>query len=286
LVRLSIGMGSRVCLVSIGIAGLAACGGAGDRVSIRGDFADSASAATVVRAVEAGRDVEVTDGAFELRDLAAGPATLRLVRGADSSAVLALDNAPAGSAVVLRGLRVDPASGRAFPRSVELSGAEVLLVNGVRMGRDGALPAEVDARGSILALSDERDALLVRPDDASLPDLRVVVGLGTHAVREGGAPADLAALARGDSVRVRGRVDQGFVVADSLTVMGRTAAGEQAMPAPEAAPPPNDAVPSIPPAATVSPRALERVGPRPRSEPRGKGHGRGGGRGRGKGDRG
>lgn len=276
-------MRPRICLISIVIAGLAGCGGAADRVSIRGDFADSASAATVVRAVEAGREVEVTGGAFELDGLAAGPATLRLVRGADSSATLALDNAPAGTAVVLHGLRVDPASGRAFPRSVELSGTELLLVNGVRLARDGALPAEVDARGSILALSDERDALLVRPDDATLPDLRVVVGLGTHAAGEDGAPADLAALARGDSVRVRGRVDQGFVVAESLTVM-RGAAEEVASrgaAARETAP--SDAVPSIAPAATVSPRALERVGPRPRPEPRGKGHGRGGGRGHGKG---
>lgn len=290
LLRLSIGMKPRICLISIAIAGLAGCGGAADRVSIRGDFADSAAAATVVRAVEAGREVEVKGGAFELDGLAAGPATLRLVRGADSSATLALDNAPAGTAVVLHGLRVDPASGRAFPRAVELSGTELLVINGVRLARDGALPAEVDARGSILALSDERDALLVRPDDASLPDLRVVVGLGTHAASEDGAPADLAALARGDSVRVRGRVDQGFVVADSLIVMRgtatETASRAEAAPAPREVPPPNDAVPSIAPAATVSPRALERVGPRPRSEPRGKGHGRGGGRGRGKGNRG
>ena len=43
-------------------------------------FADSASAATLVRAVEAEREVEVEGGAFELRDLAAGPTTLRLLR--------------------------------------------------------------------------------------------------------------------------------------------------------------------------------------------------------------
>lgn len=281
-------MKPRISLVSITIAGLAACRGGGDRVSIRGDFADSASAATVVRATEAGREVEVLDGAFELPGLAAGPTTLRLVRDADTSAILALDNAPAGADVALHGLRVDPASGRAFPRSVELSGTEVLLVNGVRMARDGALPADVDVPGSILALSAERDALLVRPDDASLPDLRVVVGLGTHVAGEDGGPADLASLGRGDSVRVQGRADQGFVVADSLTVRRSatesSARGDASAPSPATRP--NDAVPSIPSAPTVSPRALERVGPRPRRESRGKGQGRGRERGRGKDDRG
>ncbi|HEV7590744.1 MAG TPA: hypothetical protein VGO40_21720, partial [Longimicrobium sp.] len=91
----------RSSILVFGFLAVSACGGGADRVSIRGDFADSASAATVVRAVEAEREVEVKGGAFELRDLAAGPATLRLVRGADSAGTLALDNAPAGAGVVL-----------------------------------------------------------------------------------------------------------------------------------------------------------------------------------------
>ncbi|HYE97627.1 MAG TPA: hypothetical protein VEJ18_01900, partial [Planctomycetota bacterium] len=111
----------RIAITSLLV--LAACGGAADRVSIRGDFADSASAPTLVRAVEAEREAEVQGGAFELRDLSAGPATLLLVRGSDTAATLALDNAPAGAGVVLHGLRTDARSGRAFPRAVELTGA-------------------------------------------------------------------------------------------------------------------------------------------------------------------
>ena len=80
------------------IFGLSACGGGADRVSIRGDFADSASAAALVRAVEAEREAEVKGGAFELRGLSAGPATLRLVHGADTAVTLALDNAPGAPA--------------------------------------------------------------------------------------------------------------------------------------------------------------------------------------------
>ncbi|MFL5382046.1 MAG: hypothetical protein ACJ8GN_05990 [Longimicrobiaceae bacterium] len=263
---------------------LAACGGAADRVSIRGDFADSASAPTLVRAVEAEREAEVKGGAFELRDLSAGPATLRLVRGADTAGTLALDNAPAGAAVALHGLRTDARSGRAFPRTVELTGAELLVVNGVRMASDARIPAEVDAHGAVLALSGEHDALLFRPDDASLPDLRVVVGLSAGAVTLDGDPADLASLARGDSLRVKGRADRGFVVAERLTLSRRAALG--AAPAADTEPDPASSAPAAaaPPDAgpTAAPASSPRIAPRV-LRGRGGGHARGGGRGRGQG---
>jgi hypothetical protein len=275
-----------ILLGSCSMIGLSACDGGADRVSIRGDFADSATAATAVRAVEAEREAEVKGGAFELRDLSAGPATLRLVRGADSAGTLALDNAPAGAAVVLHGLRTDARSGRAFPRAVELTGAELLLVNGVRMASDAALPGEVDAPGAILALTDEHDAVLFRPDDASLPDLRVVVGLGTETVTADGDPVDLASLARGDSIRVKGRADHGFVVAERLTVPRRVAM--DAAPPTETVASPSEprSSPGPTPVAAAAPTPRV-VAPRVRAAPvrvlRGNGRGRGGGRGHGKG---
>ena len=261
---------------------VSACGGGADRVSIRGDFADSASAAALVRAVEAEREAEVKGGAFELRGLAAGPATLRLVRGADTAVTLALDNAPAGAGVVLHGLRTDARSGRAFPRAVELTGVDLLLVNGVRMANNATLPAEVDAHGAILALTDERDAILFRPDDAALPDLRVVVGLATETVTPDGDQIDVMSLGRGDSVRVKGRADQGFVVAERLTVPRRFALD---------AAPPADAVASRSasepaPVAASAPRPPTprvRAAPAPVRVLKGQGRGRGGGRGHGKG---
>ena len=265
---------------------VSACGGGADRVSIRGDFADSASAAALVRAVEAEREAEVKGGAFELRGLAAGPATLRLVRGADTAVTLALDNAPAGAGVVLHGLRTDARSGRAFPRAVELTGVDLLLVNGVRMANNATLPAEVDAHGAILALTDERDAILFRPDDAALPDLRVVVGLATETVTPDGDPIDVMSLGRGDSVRVKGRADQGFVVAERLTVARRFAL-DAASPADAGAAQPASRSASDP--ASVAASAPRTPTPRVRAAPapvrvlKGHGRGRGGGRGHGKG---
>jgi len=266
---------------------LAACNGAADRVSIRGDFADSASAATGVRAVEAAREAEVKGGAFELGDLSAGPATLRLVRGADSSATLAFDNAPAGAAVVLHGLRTDARSGRAFPRSLELSGVDLVVVNGVRMAADARVPAEVDTPGVVLALTDERDALLFRPDDASLPDLRVVVGMATETVTADGAPVEAASLARGDSLAVKGRADHGFVVAERLTVRRRVAAasGTRAEPVADAPVAERAAPVAAAVARSDAPRVRAAV-PAPVRVLRGNGRGRGGGRGHGKGRKG
>jgi len=279
------------------LVGAGACGGAGERVSIRGDFADTAAVPTAVVAVEGGQQAEVKRGAFVLRDLSGGPVTLRLVRGADTVATLALENVPSGTEVQLNGLETDAPTGRAFPRTMGLNGPGVLVLNGIRMGRDPGSP--VDARGAVIAASRDRAALLVRPTDATLPDLRVVVGLGTEVVTADSTRVDIATVARGDSVRVEGSADNGFVVASRVTVMRRTRTAMR-----DAAPSPGEArsasrgdeparasprerapavrVPGVP--VRVTPAARGRIDPP--GHGRGRGHGNGGGHGRGKGKKG
>ena len=73
----------------------------------------------------------------------------------------------------------------AFPRSVELDGADVVTVNGMRLAPHGRIPREVDERGAVLAWSSDVGALLVRPANPRLPDLRVVVGKATEVVGDG-----------------------------------------------------------------------------------------------------
>ncbi|HEU4561746.1 MAG TPA: hypothetical protein VFS20_28230, partial [Longimicrobium sp.] len=85
------------------------------------------------------------------------------------------------------------------------------------------------------ALSDDHAALLVRPNDAALPDLRVVVGLGTETVTPDSAAIEPTAILPTDSVRVEGRVDQGFVVAARVTVL-RPGATASLIPEPAADP--------------------------------------------------
>ncbi|HYW11481.1 MAG TPA: hypothetical protein VE871_05970, partial [Longimicrobium sp.] len=131
---------------------LAACGGGGDGAVVEGTFAPGL-AADGVWVMESERRERADSGGFRVADLTPGPMTLRLMQGADTSALLNVSGLPAGARLRLEGLRVDGDSRFAFPRSVELDGAEVVTVNGLRMGAPGRIPREVDVRGAVLAWS-------------------------------------------------------------------------------------------------------------------------------------
>lgn len=199
---------------------LAACGGGGEGAAVEATFAPELRA-DGVWVVESERRERADSSGFELADLTPGPVSLRLLRGDDTAAVLNVSGLPAGARLRLQELRVDGDSRFAFPRAVELEGAETVTVNGMRMAPDGRIPREVDVRGAVLAWSSDIGALLVRPDDARLPDLRVVVGMATEVVGEDGGGADPVAMRPGDSIRVEGRRDEGYVVASRLTLPTR-----------------------------------------------------------------
>jgi hypothetical protein len=200
---------------------LAACGG-GDGATVEGTFAPGLSA-TGVWVVESERSEQADSAGFQLADVTPGPVSLRLLDGSDTAGVLNLSGLAPGARVRLQELRVDPQSGFAFPRAVELDGAPVVMVNGLRMAPASRVPREVDVRGAVLGWSSDVGAMLVRPDDARLPDLRVFVGVATDVVGEDGGGADPIAIQPGDSVRVEGRSDQGYVVASRITVPTRLA---------------------------------------------------------------
>jgi hypothetical protein len=219
-------MRMRAFVFCVSILTAAACGNGGGTVTLRGDFPASESIPTSVVAVEAEQEAEVAAGGFELAGLTPGPVTLRLVREGETLGTLAVGNLPAGSTLALRGLRVDPETRRAFPTTVEVDGPGLVRINGLRMGPAGALPAEVDERGVVLATSMGSGILLLRPDDAALPDLRVLLSPATETLTPDGDPVVVDALAAGDSVRVEGRTDSGIVVATRLTVPRHLAIAE------------------------------------------------------------
>ncbi|HEY0019161.1 MAG TPA: hypothetical protein VGC13_22865 [Longimicrobium sp.] len=202
---------------------LAACGGGDDGAVVEGTF-HPGLAATGVWVVESERSEPADSSGFRLADLTPGPVSLRLMRGSDTAAVLNVSGLGPGMRLALQGLRVDAESGLAFPRSVELDGGPVVTVNGLRMAPAGRVPREVDARGAVLAWSSDVGALLLRPDDARLPDLRVVVGPSTQVVGTDGGGADATTLEPGDSLRVEGRFEEGYVLATRLTLPTRIGA--------------------------------------------------------------
>lgn len=200
---------------------LAGCGGGSESITVGGDFAPGGTSSPGrVFAAEARVDAEVREGAFELKGLATSPVSLRLVQAGDTVGRIDIADLPPGSRLVLHALRTDPRSGRAFPRTVELAGADVVSVNGIRMMNEDALPSVVDATGTVLSASSDRVALLVRPADDALPDLRTVVTPTTAIVTRDSLGADVRTLSAGDSVRVHGDVERGFVVASRLVLLG------------------------------------------------------------------
>jgi hypothetical protein len=197
---------------------LAACGGGSEGIAVQGDFAPGGTLPGRVFAVEARVDAEVRDDGFEIGGLATSPISLRLVQSGDTVGRIDIADLPPGSRAVLHELRTDARSGRSFPATVELTGAQSVTVNGIRMMNADALPASVDAGGVVLAAAGDRRALLVRPTDDQLPDLRVVVTPVTAIVTRDSLAADISTLSIGDSVRVHGNRERGFIVADRLTL--------------------------------------------------------------------
>ena len=278
---------------------LAACGGGTEGTVVEGDFARGGLAPTGVWVVESQRAEAADSTGFRLADLTPGPVSIRLLDGADTAAVLNVSGLPPGARLALRGLRVDGDSRYAFPRAVELDGAEVVTVNGVRMAPAGRVPREVDVRGALLGWSSDVGAMLLRPADPRLPDLRVVVGMATEFVGTDGGMADPTTLQPGDSLRVEGRADNGYVVATRVTVptrIGSAPAGgnddaddDRASDGGEAeggggspdggsgSEETADGAGSAPAAAAPAPA------PAVRPDPPGRGHGRGGARGRARG---
>ncbi|HEY0025972.1 MAG TPA: hypothetical protein VGB24_23990 [Longimicrobium sp.] len=299
------------------LASLAACGG-DEGATVAGNFAPGAGSPTSVWVVEAERSAGADTAGFSIADLVPGPASMRLMQGSDTAGVLNVGSLPSGSKLTLHGLRVDEASGLAFPRSIELDGADAVVVNGIRMAPEGRVPEHVDAGGAVLGWAPESGAMLLRPQNAALPDLRVIVGPTTELVGTDGGQAAASAINPGDSVQVQGRFENGYVLASRITIPSRVAAtdlpglapsdegaddependGEstassspaasggaarEATPTPAAAPRSSPVVRSEPPARAPA-RVRDAPPGRERNENRGRGRGNGGGNGKGKGN--
>lgn len=201
------------------LAGL--LGSCGQSSVIEGTLLDADDAGAVWVEGESER-ATVESLAFRLEGVSGDTIDLLFGDDEDSSRRMRLIGLPGGSQLTLHGVWFEDEL--AFPTSIDLEGGRTLHVNGLRMG---GLPAEVDARGWILAASRDGENLIVRPDDEGLPDLRVVVGPGTTVRSEDGEPASAERLSPRDSVAVRGSTDSGYLLATELQVPRSVAAGAE-----------------------------------------------------------
>lgn len=241
--------------------------GCGRSTAVSGTLADGEDADSVWDFAGDERAVVEADS-FSISGLRGEVIDLRFIDGDD---LIRMEiRGAAGEDVDLQGIWFD--DGVAYPSSVRVGGGGMVTVNGIRMMDRDRLPGEIHSEGTVLATSGSGDAMLVRPTETSLPDLRVVLTPATSVASPDGDPVKAKTVEVGDTVRVRGRTENGYLVAAEL-VLPRSAAARE------------DQEPRL-----LGRPAGEGDGPRVlgvpvrREDPKGRGRGEGRGRGRGKGN--
>lgn len=209
---------------------LCACGR--DRVTVTGTLAEG-TAASWIWAVGSDQGAEVDSGAFRLKGVRGDTLELRFAAG-DDTARMQLLGVPPGSEIRLEQVWTD--GGVAFPTRIAGAENQRVRVNGMWMG--GSVPEQLNQVATVLAVSDDGDALLVRPAEGELPDLRVVVTPGTVVESQDGDPYDLDEAEFGDSLRISGGGQGDYVIATRLVVQRRVRSSRDREARPEAAPSP------------------------------------------------
>jgi hypothetical protein len=199
---------------------LAACGRGG--AVVEGTLLNPDDAAYVWADGQAERG-SVEAAAFRLDGVRGDTVDLRFATADDVVGWMRIIGLPGRARLTLEGIWFE--EGRAFPSAIGLEDDRVLTVNGLRMAPAGRLPPTIETDATLLALSRDGEALLVRPAEDRLPDLRVVIGPGTAVRTEDGDPISLERLEFGDSLRVGGVSEAGFVLAAEITLPRRLASG-------------------------------------------------------------
>ncbi|CAN5674176.1 hypothetical protein BH23GEM8_BH23GEM8_22950 [soil metagenome] len=158
----------------------------------------------------------VVNDSFHISRITGDPVEILFARGEREAGRMELRDIPRGTHLSLRGIAVDDML--AFPASMVGDDDVIVSVNGVRLGTPGSIPGSVDGWTTLLSRTRSGDALLVRPDGARLPDLRVVITPGTEIRTEDGDPTSLERTDFGDSIRIVGRREAGFVIATLVEI--------------------------------------------------------------------
>ena len=206
-------------LICASVAFLGAC--AERDFDLRGTLGDGWPDETLFASV--GADLPpslIENGTFAFSDVPAGPVNVRISAGEEEIARIDLRDIPGGATLSLDRIRFDRKREFAFPAAVQMDGADVVTINGIRRGNAEVLPNRVDVSGTVLAISEDADALIFRPRSERLPDLPVVITPVTRVTEPSGDVATLERVSAGDSVRVEGRTDSGYLFAERIIVGG------------------------------------------------------------------
>ncbi len=256
---------------------LAACGSR--EATLSGTVAEG-EGLTHVWVMGAPERSEIVGDSFSIAGIREDVVELRFSRGDREGGRMELRGIARGANLLLRGVSVN--DGVAFPTTLDGEGNHVVEVNGVRLGTLASVPGRVDARGSLLSRSRSGDALLLRPESGGLPDLRVVVTPGTEIRTEDGEPISLERTDFGDTLRVVGTGESGFVIA-TLVEVRRSVARDRTTPASGGGASSGSPAtqPVTPTSVRVSPAPVTTVQPEERAQPGEQGRARGRERGRG-----
>lgn len=197
---------------------MSACGS--DPAVVAGDLADGAEATHVWVLGQPERSALSADS-FHLDGFEEGTLDLRFASEDEEVARMEIQGVEAGQQLRLRDVWFD--DGVAHPSAVELTGEGPVTVNGLRLGGE-PIAGPIDAASTVLVVSRSGDALILRPVDEGTPDLKVVVTPGTQVRTPDGDPAAADELEFGDTVRVIGQGEAGYVIATEL-VLPRSRAG-------------------------------------------------------------
>lgn len=184
----------------------AACGD--DTLTIHG-WLDPGSGATDVYVVGEPIRAVIEADSFVIRGVTGAVAELEFAEGDDRRGRMRVEDW-SGSPLELRRIWLN--DGRAYPSAIGGEGAAT--VNGLRMASDGVLPERVSAEVVVLAASRRGDAMIGRPVEGGLPDLRIVVTPGTAVDPE----IDDFDPEEGDRLWIEGATESGYVVATRIGI--------------------------------------------------------------------
>jgi hypothetical protein len=209
-------MSSRIVLCAMAL-GLVGCS---DDVRLRGSLGEGWELdGLAVRLGDEAAPVPIPDGVFDLRVDPAERLELHVIDDAGTIARLDLEGLPAGASLNLERIRPERL-GRAFPAQVRLGGTRQVEINGIRMADPRRLPRRVEATGSVLAIRRNEQAMLVRPADAALPDLPVLLSERTLLLDADGDSIRLRRFSPGDSVRLELRLERPYYRAERVVLIG------------------------------------------------------------------